>query len=327
MGSYIFNRFCYMLISIVLMSVVAFIIIQLPPGDYLSSYIMQLQASGERVDPAQVESLRRQYGLDLPMYQRYFVWVKNMLRGDFGRSFDWNMPVRTLIASRIPMTVAVSLVTMLFTYLVAIPFGIYSAVKQYSIVDYIVTVLGFVGLAMPNFLLALFLMIFFQRVFGFSPGGLFSPEYLNAPWSFARFADMLKHLPVPIIVIGASGMASLMRVMRSSLLDEIKMKYVTNARAKGLKERVLLFRYPVRVALNPILSSIGWMFPQILSGATITAIVLNLPTVGALMYRALLSQDMYLAGTCVLFLTVFTLVGTFISDILLVCADPRIRFD
>jgi hypothetical protein len=166
-----------------------------------------------------------------------------------------------------------------------------------------------------------------ERVFGFSPGGLFSPEYLNAPWSFARFVDMLKHLPVPIIVIGASGMASLMRVMRSSLLDEIKMKYVTNARAKGLKERVLLFRYPVRVALNPILSSIGWMFPQILSGATITAIVLNLPTVGALMYRALLSQDMYLAGTCVLFLTVFTLVGTFISDILLVCADPRIRFD
>lgn len=315
-----------MLVLLAIMSVVAFVLIQLPPGDYLTSYIMQLQTSGQMVDEAQVASLRKQYGLDLPMHQRYFFWVKNMLRGDFGRSFDWNQPVNKLLANRLPVTIVISLATLVFTYAVAIPIGIYSAVHQYSLFDYVFTVIGFIGLAIPNFLLALILMFLFLRYFGISPGGLFSPEYIDAGWSMAKFVDGLKHLPIPIIVIGTADTAGLIRIMRGCLLDELKAEYVVSGRAKGLKERRLLLKYPVRVALNPIISTIGWVLPGIISGATITAIVLDLPTVGALLYRALLSQDMYLASSCIMILTFFTLIGTFLSDILLVWADPRVRY-
>ena len=326
MLKYTVRRFLYMLVIMVVMSAVSFVLIQLPPGDYLSSYIMQRQVSGDQLDRAEIEAMRRQYGLDLPMHVQYLFWVKSMFRGDWGISFDWNQPVGKLLADRMLLTVVVSVVTLAFTYVVAIPIGIYSATHQYSAGDYAATVLGFVGIATPNFLSALILMFFFYKAFGFSVGGLFSPDYLNAPWTFARFIDLLKHLPIPVIVIGLAGTASLIRVMRGCLLDELKRQYVVTARAKGLMEGRLLFKYPVRVALNPIISTVGWILPGIVSGATITAIVLDLPTIGSLLYRALLSQDMYLAGSSIMILTFLTIVGTFISDVLLVTIDPRIRY-
>jgi len=324
---YIIRRFLYMLLILLAISAIAFVIIQLPPGDYLSSYVMQLQISGEIVDEAQIVSLRKQYGLDLSIYQQYFMWMSKMWHGDFGRSLDWNQPVSKLVSERLPITVIISLITLIFTYIIAIPVGIYSATHQYSITDYSFTVIGFVGLATPNFLLALILMFLFYKYFGLSVGGLFSPQYMEVAWNLDKFIEMLKHLPIPIIVIGTAGTAGLIRVMRGCLLDELKKQYVITARAKGLEERTLLFKYPVRVALNPIISTVGWILPGIVSGATITAIVLDLPTIGALLYGALLSQDMYLAGSCVIFLSFLTVIGTLISDILLVWIDPRIQYE
>ena len=315
-----------MLLLLWLISVIAFVIIRLPPGDYLTMYIMQLEAAGADVNEAEVASLRKQYGLDLPAYQQYLKWAGGMLRGDFGRSFDFNEPVANLIAERLPLTLMISIPTLIFTYIVAIPVGIYSATHQYSVGDYIFTFAGFFGLATPAFLFALILMYIFYQYFGFSVGGLFSPEYLRADWSFAKLVDMLKHLPVPIIVIGLGGTAGLIRVMRGCLLDELRKQYVITARAKGVGERPLLFRYPVRVAINPIISTIGWVLPEIVSGATIVTIVLSLPTTGPLLFQALLSQDIYLSASILIVLSFLTIIGTFISDILLGVADPRIRF-
>jgi len=317
-----------MFIVLAVTSVVAFIIIQLPPGDYLTSYIRQLAQSGASVDEARIAALRKQYGLDLPLYAQYLKWMWKMLHGDMGQSFQYNYkPVSELLAERLPLTVMISLFTLVFTYVVAIPIGIYSATHQYSVGDYAFTVVGFAGLATPNFLLALILMFMFYKYFGLSVGGLFSPQYLTAPWSVNKFIDMLAHLPIPIIVIGTAGTAGLIRVMRGCLLDELRKQYVITARAKGVEERRLLFKYPVRVAINPIISTIGWTLPAIVSGETITAIVLSLPTTGPLLFRALMAQDMYLAGSTVMFLTFLTVVGTFISDLLLVWVDPRIRFE
>ena len=327
MLSYIIRRSFYMIIILVVVSVVTFVIIQLPPGDYLTSYIETLNVSGIKVNQAQIRLLEKQYGLDLPLYAQYFKWAWNMLHGDFGRSFQWNEPVSKLIGERLMLTVIISILTMLFTYVVAIPIGIYSATHQYSIGDYSFTVFGFVGLATPNFLLALILMFVFYKYFGLSAGGLFSIEYLLAPWSVGKVIDMLKHLPIPIIVIGTAGTASLIRIMRGCLLDELGKQYVITARAKGVSERRLLFKYPVRVAINPIISTIGWTLPRIFSGAIITAIVLNLPTTGPLLFNALLAQDMYLAGSTIMFLSSLTVIGTLISDILLVWVDPRIRYE
>lgn len=326
MLSYVLRRFFYMVVILLITSVVGFVIIQLPPGDYLTSYIMELEARGRIVDEAEAASLRKQYGLDLPIYSQYFKWMGKMLRGDFGRSFQWKRPVSELIAERLPLTVTISLFALIFTYIVAIPIGVYSATHQYSVGDYTFTVVGFAGLAIPNFLFALILMFLFYKYFNLSIGGLFSPEYAGAAWSLAKFADMLKHLPLPIIVIGTAGTAGLIRVMRGCLLDELRKQYVITARAKGVAERTLLFKYPIRVAINPIISTIGWTLPGIISGEIITSIVLSLPTMGPLLYQALLSQDMYLAGSTVVFLTFLTVVGTFISDILLVWLDPRIRY-
>ena len=250
-----------------------------------------------------------------------------MLHGDFGKSFQWNMPVSELIGERLMLTVTISILTLLFTYVVAIPIGIYSATHQYSIGDYSFTIFGFAGLATPNFLLALILMFVFYKYFGLSAGGLFSIEYALAPWSVGKVIDMLKHLPIPIIVIGTAGTAELIRIMRGCLLDELRKQYVITARAKGVSERRLLFKYPVRIAINPIVSTIGWTLPTIVSGTTITAIVLSLPTTGPLLFRALISQDMYLAGSTIMFLTFLTVIGTLISDILLVWVDPRIRYE
>jgi len=325
---YIIRRFFYMAVILLMVSVVAFIIIQLPPGDALTSLTKILAKSGQKVDEAQLASLRKQYGLDLPVYLQYFKWMWKMFHGDFGRSFQLDRrPVSELLAERLPLTVMISLFSLIFVYIVAIPIGIYSATHQYSIGDYTFTVFGFAGLAIPNFLFALILMFMFYKYFGLSVGGLFSVEYARASWSMGKFFDMLKHLPAPIIVIGTAGTAGLIRVMRGCLLDELQKQYVITARAKGVAERTLLFKYPVRAAINPVISTIGWTLPMIVSGATITAVVLGLPTVGPLLLRALMSQDMYLAGSSIMFLAFLTVIGTFISDILLVWVDPRIRYE
>ena len=327
MLSYIIRRSLYMIIILLMVSVVAFVVIQLPPGDFLTTLIADLKARGISVDRDQMRALEKQYGLDLPVYAQYFKWVWNMLHGNFGRSFEWNEPVSMLIARRLPLTITISLLTLFFVYAMSIPIGIYSATHQYSIGDYSFTIFGFAGLAIPNFLLALILMFFFYKYFGLSTGGLFSLKYQIAPWSLGKVIDLLKHLPIPIIVIGTAGTAGLIRVMRGCLLDELRKQYVITARAKGVSERTLLFKYPVRVAINPIISTIGWTLPAIVSGETITAIVLSLPTTGPLLFGALMIQDMYLAGSTVMFLTFLTVIGTLISDILLVWIDPRIRYE
>ncbi len=316
-----------MFVLMVAVSLVAFVVIQLPPGDYVTAYIIQLQSAGETVQLHEVEALRKQYGMDLPIYLQYLKWMWNMMRGNLGMAFQWNRPVVELIAERLPLTVALSLCTLIFTYIVAIPIGIYSATHQYSAGDYFFTVIGFSGLATPNFLLAIILMFLFYKYFDISIGGLFAVQYIHAPWSFDKFIDLLKHLPIPIIVIGTAGTASLIRIMRACLLDELKKQYVITARSKGLKEGRLLFKYPVRVAINPIISTIGWVLPAIFSGATITAIVLSLPTMGPLLYSALLTQDMYLAGSIVMILSFLTVLGTFMSDLLLAWVDPRILYE
>lgn len=327
MLSYIIRRLVYAVILIFVMSVVAFLLIQLPPGDYISYLAARLQHSGYVLSGSEILVLKKQYGLDLPIHYQYFKWIGKVFRGNFGMSFVWNKPVSDLIAERLPLTVMISLFTLIFTYAVAIPIGIYSATHQYSIGDYVFTVLGFAGLSTPNFLFALILMFFFFRYFGLSMGGLFSPQYLYAPWSVDRFIDMLTHLPIPIIVIGTAGTAWVIRVLRACLLDELGKQYVITARAKGLAEKTLLFKYPVRMAINPVISTIPWILPNIISGGTITAIVLSLPTTGPLLFQSLVTQDMYVAGSIILLLTVLTIIGTLISDILLVWMDPRIRFE
>ena len=311
MRRYILKRLLYMVILLWVMSVFAFVVIQLPPGDYLTSYIANLQQQMGKVDDSIVQSLRTQYGLDSPMWQRYLLWMKNMLQGDFGQSFEWKQSVGFLLATRMPMTILLSAITLLFAYACAIPIGIFSARHQYSIGDYVFSVFGFIGLATPSFFLALIMMYYSNRYLGISVGGFFSPEYQNAPWSFARVQDLVKHLPIPVFVIGLASMANVIRILRATLLDELKRPYVVAARARGLKENKMIYKYPVRVALNPIISSIGSILPSIVSGATVTAIVLDIPTVGSLLYKALLSQDMYLAGASVLMLTAITVVGTF----------------
>ncbi len=327
MLSFILRRIVYMIICLGAVSIVSFIIIQLPPGNYLTYYVVQLESRGIFPDEGEIAVLEKQFGLDQPIYVQYFKWIGGVLQGDFGRSFAMNRPVSELIGERLALTVMISLFTLVFTYATAIPIGIYSATHQYSPGDYAFTAIGFTGLATPNFLFALILMVLFLKYFGLSVGGLFSPEYLRASWSIGKFVDMLKHLPIPIVVIGTAGTAGLVRVMRGCLLDELRKQYVITARAKGVAERSLLFKYPVRVAVNPIISTIGWTLPAIVSGATITSIVLSLPTTGPLLFQALMAEDMHLAGTFIMLLSALTVIGTLISDILLVWLDPRIRYE
>jgi peptide/nickel transport system permease protein len=325
--SYATRRFSYMVLLLLLSSVLSFIIINLPPGDFLTSYIMTLEAGSSESREELAAALRAQYGLDQPVYIQYAKWMGKIVRGDFGMSFEWNRPVKDLVAERIPMTLVVSISTLIVGYLIAIPVGIYSATHQYSLGDMAATVFGFIGMAVPNFLFALFLMFMFYKYFNLPLGGLFSAQYQNAPWTWAKLADLLRHLWVPLIVVGLGSTAVNIRVMRANLLDELQRPYVETARAKGLPERRVILRYPVRVALNPIISGIGWAFPQILSGATIVSVVLGLPTVGPLLLRSLISQDMYVAGTITLFICALTVVGMFVSDLLLAAADPRIRLE
>jgi len=324
---YIFRRFLYMVLVLFIISFISFVIIQLPPGDYVTSRILQLQLSGAQVNEAEVISLKKQYGLDLPFHQQYLKWVWNMLHGDFGRSFMWQKPVSELIGERLLLSMVVSICSLLISYLIAVPVGIFSATHQYSFGDYLFTVVGFIGLAVPSFLIALILLFFSYKYLGLNLTGLFSPEFTQAPWSWAKLADLLKHLPIPVIIVGMAGTAYLIRVMRGCLLDELKKQYVVTARAKGVSENALLFRYPVRIAINPIISTVGWILPQIISGETIVAMVLNLPTTGPLLFHALMGQDMYLAGSFVMILSFFTVIGTFLSDMLLVWVDPRIRME
>ena len=327
MLKYATRRLLYKLLLLLVLSMVSFAVIQLPPGDFLTSYIVELQQSGQPADEALVAALKQRYGLDQPMWRQYGQWMWGLLQGDMGMSFERRQPVAELVRARLPITILISLLTTVFAYGVAVPIGIFSAVRQYSIADYAFTVIGFIGLAIPNFLLALVIMWLLYSQFNTDIGGLFSPEFELAPWSFARFVDMLKHLPPVIIVVGTGSTAWLVRVMRGVLLDELSKPYVIAARAKGISEVTLLLKYPVRVAINPIVSTIGWTLPQIVSGATITSIVLGLPTTGPMYLQSLRSQDMYLAGSFTMFLTALTIVGTFVSDILLAWLDPRIRLE
>jgi peptide/nickel transport system permease protein len=328
MLQYILQRVLWAIPTLIVISIISFAIIQLPPGDFLTAYVARLAETGEVVDQATIERLTERYGLDQPVYVQYLRWMKGiLLRGDFGRSMEWDMPVAALIWERLALTVIISLCTMLFTWAVAIPIGVYSATHQYSISDYVFTFFGFVGRGMPGFLLALIIMWVAFAYFGADVGGLFSPEFKAVPWGLARVVNMLQHLWVPIIVLGIGGTAGLIRTMRANMLDELHKPYVTTARAKGLRENRLIRKYPLRVATNPFISTVGWYLPRLISGSTITAVVLNLPTTGPLLLRALLSQDMYLAGSFILILSTFTIVGTLISDILLAWADPRIRYE
>ena len=327
MKSYILQRLVYLVFLVWMVSIVTFIVIQLPPGDYLSTYISRLEQAGEDLSEQEVDNLRRQYGLDLPLHLRYVKWIGQVLRGNFGFSFDWQQPVRDIIGERLFLTFTIAILSAIFTYAVAIPIGIYSATHQYSLGDYVVSIIGFIGLAIPNFMLALILLYIGFKEFGLNLTGLFSPEYLNAPWNWAKFGDLLLHLPIPIIVIGTGGTAGLIRVLRGTLLDELNKQYVITARSKGVGEVRLLFKYPVRVALNPIVSSLAWLFPSLVSGGTITAIVLGLPTAGPMLLRGLITQDTFLTATLLMFITILTVIGTTVSDILLVVVDPRIRME
>ena len=316
-----------MIVVLLVLSVVSFIIIQLPPGDFLTAFIENMRAQGTVVSEEQILSLKTYYGLDQPMYLQYLKWLGNLLQGDLGQSFQWNQPVTELIKERLALTVTISLISLVLTYLIAIPIGIYSATHQYSLGDYAFTVFGFMGLATPNFLLALVLMFLLYKYAGWSVGGLFSPEYVVAPWSLAKVVDLLKHLPIPLVVIGTAGTAWTIRVMRGCLLDELKKQYVITARSKGLNERSLLMKYPIRIAINPVISTIGGLLPTIISGATLTSIVISLPTIGPLLLRALRAQDMFLAGSMLMLLSALGIIGNLISDMLLVAIDPRIRFE
>lgn len=327
MLQFIIRRSLVALVTIWVISIVSFAIIQLPPGDFLTTYAANLAAMGERVPEQQLAAMRERYGLGQPIVVQYLKWMRGVLQGDFGRSLEWGVPVSTMLWDRMGLTVLVGLSSVLFVWSFAIPIGVYSAIRQYSLGDYFFTFIGLLGLATPNFLLALVLMWIGFAWFGQNVGGLFSPEYSNAPWSVGKVIDLLKHLWIPMLIVGTSGAAGLIRTMRANMLDEINQPYVETARAKGLSERRLIWKYPVRVALNPFISTVGYALPDLVGGVLITAVVLNLPTVGPLLVRSLLSQDMFMAGAIVLIISVLTVIGTLLSDILLAVFDPRIRLE
>jgi len=317
-----------MLIVLVLVSILSFYIINLPPGSWIQNYALELEASGNPVDQSELDFLQSRYGLDRPLHEQYVRWIIPLLtKGDFGQSFEWGQPVWSLIEERLFLTMVISITSIIFIYIVSVPIALYSAVNQYSIGDYVFSFMGLIGLATPNFLIALIFMVIMLRVFGVTPGGLFSPEYLREPWSLAKFWDMMTHLPVPVIVIGTAGTAELIRILRAQLLDEFQKQYVITARSKGLREQFLTIKYPLRMAFNPIVSNIGSLLPQIVSGSAIVSIVLGLPTTGPLLLRALIAQDTFAAASMLLMLSLLTVVGVFISDLLLMWLDPRIRYE
>jgi peptide/nickel transport system permease protein len=327
MLAYIGRRALLAVFTVWAISMLAFVIIQLPPGDYVSSYIAQMAAMGSVVSDEEAQNLRIQYGLGQPIYVQYWKWMKQIAEGNFGFSMEWRRPVTEVIGERLWLTVIVAVSALILTWVLALPIGIYSAVRQYSLGDYAATFIGFIGLAVPNFLLALVILYFGFTLFNANIGGLFSPELQDAPWSWARVWDLAKHLPIPALILGLAGTAQQIRIMRANLLDELRKPYVVTARSKGLPEPRVILKYPVRLALNPFASTIGYTLPYIVSGSIIVSLVLGLPTVGPLLLKALISQDMFLAGTIVLLLGLMTVIGTLISDILLVWIDPRIRLE
>ena len=325
MLGYIAQRLLIMIPTLLAISIIVFVIIQAPPGDYLSSYAAELQSQGESVDPKKIEFLRAQYGLDRPLFEQYFVWLTGMLHGDFGYSFEYNLPVTKVVGDRLWLTFIVSFTTILFVWVVSFPIGVYSATHQYSLGDYGLTFLGFIGLATPNFLLALVLLYVANSWFGVSVGGLMADRFLDQPWSWPKALSVLGHLWIPVIVIGTAGTAGMIRRLRANLLDELQKQYVVTGRAKGMSARRLLIKYPLRMALNPFVSDIGSLLPHVISGAAITSIVLSLPTTGPMLLDALRSQDMYLAGSFLMFMAALTVLGVLVSDLLLAVLDPRIR--
>ncbi len=325
MLGYILKRILYMVPTLVLTSMLVFFLIELPPGDYFETYVNELIAAGETVDPRQIEFLRQEYGFDRPVWERYVIWATGMLQGDFGYSFEYELPVREVIGDRLIFTIIVTFFTIIFTWLIAFPIGIYSATHQYSWGDYGLTFLGLLGLATPNFLLALIMMYLANQWFGTAIGGLVDPQYVDQPLSWAKFLSVMEHLWIPVIVIGTSGTAAMIRRVRANLLDELRKPYVTTARAKGVPETKGLMKYPFRMSLNFFIADIGSILPQVISGAEIVAIVLSLETTGPLLIQALQSQDMYLAGSFLMLLAFLTVIGVLISDIALGFLDPRIR--
>lgn len=321
------RRILYMIPTLFAISIVVFIIIQLPPGDIVTALLARRAGQGDQLNVQEMEALRAFYGLDQPLHVQYWRWMSNiLLEGNFGTSIEFERPVTSLIAGRLPWTLALSLSTLFATWIIAFPIGIYAAVRQYSIGDYLATTFGFLGLATPNFLLALILMYLGLTWFGYVPAGLCSPEWCDSAWNLGKLIDFLGHLWVPIMVIGTAGTAGLIRILRANLLDELRKPYVVAARARGVPERRLLRRYPLRVALNPFVSTVGWVLPLIFAGDVIVGQVLGLPTIGPVLLQALRNQDMFLAGSLIMILSVLTVVGTLISDFLLGWLDPRIRF-
>jgi peptide/nickel transport system permease protein len=325
MLSYIVHRILIMIPTLIAISIVIFTIINLPPGNYFTTYIAQLQGSGEKSDLAKIEFLEKEYGFDRPRWQQYLYWANGLLHGDLGYSFSYDLPVDKVVGDRLLLTAVVAITTIIFTYIVAFPIGIYSATHQYSIGDHLLTLVGFLGLATPSFLLALILLYFANVYFGISIGGLMDPKYLDQPWSWGKILSLTEHIWIPVIVIGSAGTAAMIRRLRANLLDELQKQYVVTARAKGLRPLKVLFKYPLRMALNPFISDIGSLLPQVISGAAIVSVVMSLPTTGPMLLSALRSQDMYLAGSFLMFMAFLTVVGVFISDLALALLDPRIR--
>jgi peptide/nickel transport system permease protein len=324
---YVAQRLMLLPFLMLIYSFVIFLVIQAPPGDFLTSYVATLSASGSSISTEMMQAMRHDYGLDQPFIIQYFRWLQNLAVGNMGLSLEYHRPNADLIGEQLVLTIALALMSFLLTWLIAVPAGIYSATHQRSVIDHILTVINYIGVATPNFMLALILMWIAFSWFGISVTGLFSPEFADAPWSFARLLDLLAHIWLPAIVLGIAGTARLTRIMRANLLDELNKPYVTTARAKGMKEWRLVLRYPVRLALNPLISTIGWYLPALFSGSLIVATVMNLPNIGPLLLRALINQDMYLAGGILLIYSLLTIVGTLLSDILLALIDPRIRME
>lgn len=325
MLAFLLRRLGLAVVTVWAITVVTFVIIQLPPGDFVDAYVAQASAMGSSISQAEAQALRTAYGLDQPIWVQYWRWLSLVAQGQFGLSFEFGRPVTEVIGDRLWLTVLLSVGAILVTWGLALPIGIYSAVRQYSVGDYAFTLVGFIGLAVPNFLMALVVMYLGFRLFGMNVGGLFSAEYQVAPWSWAKTWDLAAHLPVPVLILALAGTAQLIRIMRANLLDELRRPYVVTARARGLPERRVILKYPVRAALNPFASTIGYLLPFVVSGSVIISVVLSLPTVGPLLLRSLVSQDMLLGSTIILLLGVLTVVGTLLSDLLLMWIDPRIR--
>ena len=328
MLAYIVQRVLLIIPMLIAISILSFAVIQLPPGDFLTSYVAQLRQEGDEVDEAELESLRQRYGLGQPAYVQYFKWIYGVLvKGDWGQSFEWQKPVSELIWERLGLTMALSMGALLVGWFIAIPVGVYSATHQYSWLDYLMTTFSFIGLGTPGFLLALIVLFLAQSWLGMNVGGLFSDDYVLAPWSWPKIVDMLKHIWVPMLIVAVNGTAGNIRITRANLLDELNKPYVETARAKGVRERALIWKYPVRVALNPFFSTVGWSLASLVSGTTLVAMVLSLQTTGPLLLRSLTSQDMYLAGSFLFLLSTLTVIGTLLSDVLLAIVDPRIRLE